>query len=202
MKVDSMRHVPAQIAARLPAAAELFAGRGLEETKVEDIAAATGVPKATLYYYFAGKEEILAFLLQETLQQMADEVAIATQSPDSAAIRLAAVVRAQLRVMADQPAVCRALIENLGRAGRMPEIASSVTEAYYAPVQQLLEEGGRDGSLRATEDPASTAMVLFGAVTMSALAYLATGRSLSPETLGPSILSVVLDGLRSADSAR
>ena len=83
----------------------------------------------------------------------------------------------------------------------MPEIANSVTEAYYAPVQQLLEEGVRDGSLRGTEDPATTAMVLFGAVTMSALSYLATGRSLSPEALSPSILSVVLDGLRPADSA-
>ncbi len=196
-----MRHVPAQIAARLPAAAELFADRGLEDTKVEDVATATGVPKATLYYYFAGKEQILAFLLQETLQQMADEVAIAVQVPDTAAIRLAAVVRAQLRVMADQPAVCRALIENLGRAGRMPEIANSVTEAYYSPVQQLLDEGVRDGSLRATEDPATTAMVLFGAVTMSALAYLATGRSLNPEDLSPSILSVVLEGLRPADAA-
>ena len=196
-----MRHVPAQIAARLPAAAELFADRGLEDTKVEDVATATGVPKATLYYYFAGTEQILAFLLQETLQQMADEVAIAVQVPDTAAIRLAAVVRAQLRVMADQPAVCRALIENLGRAGRMPEIANSVTEAYYSPVQQLLDEGVRDGSLRATEDPATTAMVLFGAVTMSALAYLATGRSLNPEDLSPSILSVVLEGLRPADAA-
>lgn len=196
-----MRRVPAQIAARLPAAAELFADRGLEETKVEDVATATGVPKATLYYYFAGKEQILAFLLQETLQQMADEVAIAVQAPDSAATRLAAVVRAQLRVMADQPAVCRALIENLGRAGRMPEIANSVTEAYYAPVQHLLEEGVRDRSLRATDDPVTTAMVLFGAVTMSALAYLATGRAMSPEGLSPSILSVVLDGLRPADSA-
>lgn len=196
-----MRRVPAQIAARLPAAAELFAERGLENTKVEDVATATGVPKATLYYYFAGKEEILAFLLQDTLQQMADEVAIAAQAPDSAAIRLAAVVRAQLRVMADQPAVCRALIENLGHAGRIPEIANSVTEAYYTPVQQLLDEGVHDGSLRATEDPATTAMALFGAVTMSALSYLATGRSLSPEGLSPSILAVVLDGLRPSDSA-
>ncbi|PWN04287.1 TetR family transcriptional regulator [Nocardioides silvaticus] len=195
-----MRRVPAQIAARLPAAAELFADRGFENTKVDDVAAATGVPKATLYYYFAGKEEILAFLLQETLQQMADEVAIAVQAPDSAAARLAAVVRAQLRVMADQPSVCRALIENLGHAGRIPELASSVTEAYYTPVQQLLDEGVRDGSLRATEDPSTTAMVLFGAVTMSALSYLAAGRPLSPEGLSPAILTVVLDGLRPTDS--
>ncbi|WP_183097310.1 TetR/AcrR family transcriptional regulator [Nocardioides pelophilus] len=196
-----MRRVPAQIAARLPAAAELFADRGLEDTKVEDIASATGVPKATLYYYFAGKEEILAFLFQDALQQMADEVTMAVQAPDSAATRLTAVVQAQLRVMADQPAVCRALVGNLGRAGRIPEIATAITEAYYTPVQHLLEEGVRDGSLRATEDPVTTAMVLFGAVTMSALSYLATDRPLSPESLSPSILTVVLDGLLPPDSA-
>ena len=45
-----MRAVPVQIAARLPAAAELFADRGVESTKIEDVAAATGVPKATLWY--------------------------------------------------------------------------------------------------------------------------------------------------------
>ena len=37
-----MRAVPVQIAARLPAAAELFADRGVESTKIEDVAAATG----------------------------------------------------------------------------------------------------------------------------------------------------------------
>ena len=49
---------------------------------IEDVAAATGVAKATLYYYFTGKEEILAFLLQDTLAHIADEVAIAVQQPD------------------------------------------------------------------------------------------------------------------------
>lgn len=59
-----MRKIPAQISERLPAAAELFAERGLNDTKIEDVAATTGIAKATLYYYFAGKEEILAFLLE------------------------------------------------------------------------------------------------------------------------------------------
>lgn len=51
-----MRRIPRQIAERLPAAADLFADKGLNDSKIEDVAAATGVPKATLYYYFAGKE--------------------------------------------------------------------------------------------------------------------------------------------------
>lgn len=191
-----MRAVPAQIAARLPSAAALFADRGLEQTKVEDIAAATGVPKATLYYYFAGKEEILAFLLHDMLQLMADEVAIAIDSSDSAATRLAAVVRAQLRVMANQPATCGALIGNLARAGDIPTIAKAVNAAYYQPVRDLLIDGARDGSLRESSDPSSTAMVLFGAVTISALSHLGMHEHLDPDALSPVVLNVVLDGLR------
>ena len=62
---------PPACARRCSAAAELFADRGLDATKMEDIAAATGVPKATLYYYFEGKEDILAFLFAEILDEVA-----------------------------------------------------------------------------------------------------------------------------------
>ena len=66
--------MPTQIAERLPAAAELFAERGLNDTEIEDIAAAIGIAKAALYYYFAGKKDILAFLLYDALHQLAGEV--------------------------------------------------------------------------------------------------------------------------------
>lgn len=71
-----MRELPAGMRVKMLAAAELFAEFGLDATKMEDIAAATGVPKATLYYYFAGKEDILTFLFNEIL----DEIARATDN--------------------------------------------------------------------------------------------------------------------------
>jgi TetR/AcrR family transcriptional regulator len=192
-----VRALPSQIAAKLPAAAELFAERGLDATKIEDVAAATGVAKATLYYYFTGKEEILAFLLQDTLAHIADEVAIAVQQPDtSAAQRLTAVIRAQLTVMSEQPAVCRALVGELGRAGRIPEIAEAIRSAYYAPVEALLADGARDGSLTPTGDPVTAAAVLFGAVTISGLSRLVAGRPLDPAAATEAVVAVVLDGLR------
>ena len=83
-----MRTVPAHTAVKLSVAAELFADHGVEQTKIEDIAAATGIPKATLYYYFAGKEEILAFLFRDTLNRVADEVAIAVESEGSISARI------------------------------------------------------------------------------------------------------------------
>lgn len=191
-----MRTVPSQIAARLPAAAELFADRGLDSTKIEDVAAATGIPKATLYYYFSGKEEILAFLLNDALLRVADEVAIAVQSHDTAAQRLTDVISAQLRVMADQPAVCRALVGDLGRAGRMPAIAEAINAAYYQPVEALLLEGAADGTLREQAHPEAVAMAIFGAVTISALSYLVTNQPLDEPRLARAVADLILDGLR------
>ncbi|MDO9496666.1 MAG: TetR/AcrR family transcriptional regulator [Nocardioides sp.] len=192
----AMRTVPSQIAARLPAAAELFADRGLDNTKIEDVAAATGIPKATLYYYFSGKEEILAFLLNDALLRVADEVAIAVQSHDTAAQRLTDVISAQLRVMADQPAVCRALVGDLGRAGRMPAIAEMINAAYYQPVEALLLEGAADGTLREQAHPEAVAMAIFGAVTISALSYLVTNQPLDEPRIARAVADLILDGLR------
>ena len=191
-----MRTVPSQTAAKLAAAAELFAEHGLDQTKIEDIAAATDIPKATLYYYFAGKEDILAFLLHDTLRRVADEVAIAVQTERPAAQRLTDVITAQLKVMADQPAVCRALVGDLGRAGRIPTIAAMIHSAYYQPVEALLREGEADGSLTEVADPGSVAMAVFGAVTISALSYLVAGQPLDEDRIGQAVIATVMHGLR------
>lgn len=190
-----VRVVPTAIAAKLPKAADLIAERGLDQTKIEELAEVTGIPKATLYYYFAGKEEILVFLLRDLLTQVAGAVAIALESDGSGRDRLSAVVRAQFEVMADQPSVWRALIADLGRAGRMPEIAAMVADAYYTPLQQLLEEGAADRSLRAVEDAPATAMAVFGAVTVVGLHYLMSGEALDPDALTRRISELILKGI-------
>ena len=190
-----MREVPPQIAERLPAAAELFAERGLNDTKIEDVAAATGVAKATLYYYFAGKEEILAFLLEDVLRQIASEVRATVGRKGSGAERLHAVVGAQLRLMAQRPAVCRALIGELGRAGRMPVVADMITAAYLEPVETLLLEGAADGSLVEVDNARAAAIALFGAVTISALTYLITDDALDEDLVARTIHNVVFVGL-------
>lgn len=197
-----MRRVPSSIAAKLPAAARLFADRGMDQTKIEDVADATGIPKATLYYYFSGKEDILAFLLADSLDLIADAVAIALDSEGSARSRFALVVQAQLSVMAEQRDVCRALIADLGRAGRIPEIAEAIGRAYYEPMMRLLAEGAQDGSLREVDDAATTAVAVFGAVTVSALSFLVSG--LPVEQLAGNIVTLLVEGLgpRDADRSR
>ena len=191
-----MRKVPRQIADRLPAAADLFAEKGLNDSKIEDVAAVTGVPKATLYYYFTGKEEILAYLLEDLLTDIADAVTAIVHTDGTGAERLELVIGAQLRAMAQRPAVCRALIGELGRAARMPVIAEMINTAYQQPVEALLVAGARDGSLVAQPDPRSASMALFGAVTINALMYLVADQPLDETVVAGTLRAVMFDGLR------
>ena len=148
-----MRPLPAAMREKVLAAAELFADRGLDATKMEDIAAATGVPKATLYYYFEGKEDILAFLFNEILDEVGRAIEEAVSAEGTAAERLRAAIVAHLRVFEAFPAASRALQFDLGRAARTPLIDERIEAAFRGPVRRLLDEGAEDGSLRPGRAP-------------------------------------------------
>ena len=53
----------AKLTAVLSASSALFASKGYERATIRDVAQATGMSLAGLYYYFKGKEELL-FLIQ------------------------------------------------------------------------------------------------------------------------------------------
>jgi AcrR family transcriptional regulator len=190
-----MRVVPEGIAERLEAAATVFADHGFDESRIEDVAEATGVPRATLYYYFAGKEDILAWLLRLMLEEMAGAVAEAAASPGTARDRMEAVVRAKVDVMARHPATCRALMADLGRAGRIPEIAAAIQAAFHQPVRRLLAEGEADGTLGPVGDPETTASAVYGAVTTAAAHYLVADNHLDSERVAAEVTRFVLNGL-------
>ena len=175
-----MRQVPAQLASKLYGAAELIAERGLADAKIDEIADSAGIPKATLYYYFSGKEEILAFLLNDMLELITGEVGNAVKSPGTARERLEAVAEAQLKVMMEHPAVCQALVGDLGRATRLPELAIALQAAFHQPIEELLADGVTDGSLRQVADPGTVALGIFGAITVAGLSAAVEGLTDTP----------------------
>lgn len=190
-----MKALPVQVATKIYAAADLLAEQGLDNTKIEDIAEATGIPISTLYYHFRGKEEILAFLLKDLLTAIAAEVGVAVESIGNARERLSRVVRAQLGVMLESPALCRALVGDLGRATRLPELAAALSAAFYEPVEQLLREGAEDGSLHETEDPMSEAVMIFGTVTVAGLMEAVMGANRDVEIIAAAATRLLIDGL-------
>ena len=190
-----MRRLPTAMREKVLAAAELFADRGLDATKMEDIAVATGVPKATLYYYFEGKEDILAFLFSEILDEVGRAIEEAVSAEGTAAERLRAAIVAHLRVFETFPAASRALQFDLGRAARTPLIDERIEDAFRGPVRRLLDEGAEDGSLRRVEHPRLVAVAILGAVTTVGVNAISTGRSRKLDDVADDLVGFVLEGV-------
>jgi AcrR family transcriptional regulator len=175
--------------------AGVFAREGFAQARMDGLAAAAGVPRATLYYHFSGKDEVLAWLLRSTLAELRVAVEQAAGGAGVASQRLTAVLRTQVELMGRRPAACRVLLANLDRAGQLPDIAVGVAEAFHAPVARLLAEGAVDGSLRRVDDPVRTAGVVFGAVTIAALQSLVLDPEFQPQAVTAAVLDVVFAGL-------
>ncbi|WP_441960676.1 TetR/AcrR family transcriptional regulator [Mycolicibacterium houstonense] len=189
------RTVPPAVAEKLYAATDLIAARGLEKTKIEDIATASGVPKATLYYYFKGKDDILAFLFRDSLDALARDVAAAADATGPGRDRLAAVIQVQVAHTMSRPGTAQALVGDLGRAIRLPELASAVQEAFYEPIARVLRTGAEDGSLRSLADAETTAISIFGAIMMTAMLHNVIDSGKSPDEVADDVMHLVLNGL-------
>lgn len=74
--------------------AALFAKKGFEGTSINEIAAAVGVTKPTLYYYFKDKSEIFAAIVIKTVEENAAYVMEATADVDRADEKLRAFMMA------------------------------------------------------------------------------------------------------------
>ena len=172
----NVSEIPAELGQKILAAAESY-GTSVDDVSMEEIASVTGVPRATLYYHFRAKEQVLAFLLTAMLDDIATNVEGAAATADDARTRLVNVVRAQLEAMATRPATSQLLVANLGRAGKLPDIAAGIDRAFQAPVRNILAEGVAAGEIRSI-DPAPTATAIFGAVTVVGLNALMLHRQL------------------------
>lgn len=91
-----------RIAARrdliLAAAASSMATHGYERVTLEQIGEAVGLSPTGLYHYVGGKEDILAQLMVDTIEAIARQTDALTGGSQDAGIRLAAIIRAHLRV--------------------------------------------------------------------------------------------------------
>lgn len=67
--VKSRKTAPAKEQEIIAAAASLFKKKGYRATTLEDIAAAVGMLKGSLYYYIRSKEELLYLVVRDPIRQ-------------------------------------------------------------------------------------------------------------------------------------
>lgn len=145
------------------AAAQAFNARGYHNTSLDDIAAALGVTKPTVYYYVASKEQLLLECFRAGLQGVRDALREAERSGRSGRERLNAVVRGYAGAIASEYGWCmvRAHEHDLGPA--MGAEVKTLKSEIDQGLRRLLRAGIDDGSI-APCDSRITAFAIAGAL--------------------------------------
>jgi len=190
-----MKQPPDDLADKLIAASSQFTGTGLD-VSMDEVAHAADVPRATLYYYFSGKDDIVNFYLTHKLESVSTAMQKAAASEGSVIDRLGAVIRAVLGAMADQPALCTELHEALRRAQKsFSEVALKADSVMRQPIRDLLIEGKANGELN-VPDVDLVIDALHGAVGQVALIRLTMNGELDADAVADVLIPLMISGLK------
>jgi AcrR family transcriptional regulator len=143
------------------AAVELFARLGYHATSMRAIASAAGVQPAAIYHWYASKEAILVHLQDDFMEQLTEKVLAAIDRHPRPALRLAAAVREHVvfhGIHRREAFVTDSEIRALAEGPRRALIAKR--DAYQAMFSEMIRDGIRDGSLRASDAHVATYAIL------------------------------------------
>lgn len=169
----------------LHAAARVFRRRGVAAAGMREIAEEAGLSPGNLYHYFSGKDEILLFCQERTLERMH---AALQSAKGGAAERLREILRAHVHCMLDEleGATAHLDVEALPPKLRAPmlEKRDAYERAVRAIVARLMPRG----------DAALVTRAMLGAVNWTARWYRPDGPQ-TPQEIADTLSDYLVKGL-------
>ena len=156
--VGRQRRSAATRAAILAAAGRIFATSGLAGARTDAIAAAAGVNKALLYYYFKNKESLYEAVVEDHFREFNRRALEVLTAPGSARVVLLRYVSLHFDFISARHQSAPLFQQVMMTGGRFLE---RLIRRYFAPrgeaLGNLIERGIRDGEFRRV-DPFHTAL--------------------------------------------
>jgi AcrR family transcriptional regulator len=182
----------------LAQAARVFAAKGYHSTTMRDIAAASGMSLAGMYYYLPGKEAMLATVQARCFARVLDGAtrALAECSHDPVE-RLQAFIRHHVTFFAAHMAEMKVLShEAASLAGERLKRVTAVKRRYVDLLEGLLKDAAPD---EPRVDRSAAAYSLFGMMNWIYTWYDPAGE-IDPERLAALIARIFLGGFVEARS--
>jgi AcrR family transcriptional regulator len=180
-------------AAVIRTAARAFDERGYHNTSLDDIAAALGVSKPTIYYYVPNKEQLLFECFRAGLEPIHAALLRAGQSPGTSRDRLREVIRDYALAIASEYGWCMVRAEHQDLGAELSAQVRALKSDIDRGIRQLLQAGIDDGSV-AVADPKLAAFAIAGALNWIGHWFRA-GRSLSAEHVAEAFVQFLELGL-------
>jgi len=183
------------------AALRLFREKGYHATSMQDIAAAVGLYKGSLYHYIAGKEDLLVQVFERALGTLVadvERICLDTALGPSAQLRL--IIQAHVCCVAENlDALTVYLHEFRALAGESLANVRAQRDRYAVLVAETVARGVRLGEFE-TADVEIATLGLLGMCNWLCQWYRPGGR-LGPAEIGGYFADLVLAGLSKASSS-
>lgn len=126
----------------LEVARSLFAHKGLEATTMNDIAAASGRGRRTLYTYFRNKEEIYYAVIKDELERLSEKMEVVMTMQAMPEEKIFALIYAHLNIIREAVARNGTLrAEFFRNIWTVEKVRKAFDEEEHRLLIQLLQEG-------------------------------------------------------------
>jgi AcrR family transcriptional regulator len=180
---------------RLLDVSEQFKGTGLD-ISIDEVAVAADVPRATLYYYFSGRDDLVSFFMNDKLDRMHTTVQKAAAGEGTPTDRMERVIREVTRSMIEYPVLCMELPIAIRRSDDFGEVMLNAERTVGAPLRELLIEGKALGDFD-FDDLDVTITAMNGAVMQVAMMEVLRNPEPDADAVAQKLASAIIQGLAS-----
>lgn len=179
------------------AASQLFAERGIANTRVRDVVAAAGISNSLFYWYFADMDDLVQATIVDARRSMRHLIAASVENLEDPLERIYVSTRVLMEVACEQEihrVMTIADAEGLLAAPHTKEMRKNF-EVFISDAVRLLSEGQARGLVRTDDTPMHMAYSWRGVVNYNVVAHHRGYLHGSVDALARSIAGFVLRGV-------
>jgi AcrR family transcriptional regulator len=183
----------------LSAAQRVFSRKGYEATTMEDIASEAGFGKASLYFYFKGKEEVFLSLIKAGLEEQRSLLKEIMASQLSNVERLEALVSKLFENVEQNREFIRIVHSESQKlyASALEKVHSSIIREHKKTMEgiaSIIQDGIRSGEFRKVE-PTVAAGSLMGIIRSVIFSWFVREERTSLDRYRPMVMEIFLKGI-------
>jgi AcrR family transcriptional regulator len=189
----------ARIEGILSAAKKVFSRKGYEATTMEDIAQEAGFGKASLYFYFQGKEEVFLSLIKDGMERQKNLLKQVMDSQLSNVEKLKALISKYFEYVEENKDFIRIVHSESQKlyATTLEKVRSSIIREHkntMGGIASIIKEGIKSGEFRKIE-PTIAAVSLMGIVRSVIFNWFIRQEETSLDRYKSTIMDIFLKGI-------
>jgi len=160
----------------IEAALEIIGTEGVHTLSIVGIAERVGIVPSAIYRHFGSKDDVLDGVLEMLKSRLVGNVSQVRKKKTNSLQRLKDLLMLHTRMITENRALPHVVFSDFVYTGH-PERKAKVADimsSYLAEIQQIVEEGKQDGSIREDTTPTTASMMFLGMILPAAVLWNVT----------------------------